>query len=54
MSGRLDVRIYTFTNARERMDNYGTHNMVEVKAWLKAYPRFVTQAASCGWLNLPS
>lgn len=36
------------------MDNYGTHNTVEVKAWLKAHPRFVTHfvPTSCSWLNL--
>ena len=36
------------------MDNYGTHNTVEVKSWLKAHPRFVTHfvPTSCSWLNL--
>jgi transposase len=35
------------------MDNYGTHNTVEVKSWLKAHPRFVPHfvPTSCGWLN---
>ena len=36
------------------MDNYGTHNTPEVKAWLKKHPRFVTHfvPTSCSWLNL--
>ena len=34
------------------MDNYGTHNTPEVKAWLKKHPRFVTHfvPTSCSWL----
>lgn len=36
------------------MDNYGTHNTLEVKSWLNAHPRFVTHfvPTSCSWLNL--
>jgi transposase len=36
------------------MDNYGTHNTLEVKSWLKGHPRFVTHfvPTSCSWLNL--
>jgi transposase len=36
------------------MDNYGTHNTVEVKNWLKRHPRFVLHfvPTSCSWLNL--
>jgi len=36
------------------MDNYGTHGTAEVKAWLKANPRFVVHfvPTSCSWLNL--
>jgi transposase len=36
------------------LDNYGTHNTVEVRTWLKAHPRFVSHfvPTSCSWLNL--
>lgn len=36
------------------MDNYGTHSTLEVRAWLKTHPRFVTHfvPTSCSWLNL--
>jgi transposase len=36
------------------VDNYGTHTIVEVKAWLKKHSRFVMHfvPTSCSWLNL--
>ena len=36
------------------MDNYGTHNKQEVRAWLKKHPRFQLHfvPTSCSWLNL--
>lgn len=36
------------------MDNYGSHNTPQVKAWLKQHPRFVTHfvPTSCSWANL--
>jgi len=36
------------------LDNYGTHNKEEVRAWLKKHPRFVLHfvPTSSSWLNL--
>src|SRR3954465_5477545 len=36
------------------MDNYGTHEHADVKAWLKKHPRYVIHyvPTSCSWLNL--
>jgi transposase len=36
------------------MDNYGTHNTIEVRTWLKSHRRFVVHfvPTSCSWLNL--
>ena len=36
------------------MDNYGSHNTPQVKAWLKRHPRFMAHfvPTSCSWANL--
>jgi transposase len=36
------------------MDNYGSHNTAQVRAWLKKHPRFVCHfvPTSSSWLNL--
>ena len=36
------------------LDNYGTHNHPNVKAWLEKHPRFVLHftPTSASWLNL--
>ncbi|MGH7869097.1 MAG: IS630 family transposase [Candidatus Dormibacteraceae bacterium] len=51
---RIDREFSGQTPLHLVMDNYGTHNTAEVKAWLKKHPRYVLHyvPTSCSWLNL--
>ena len=51
---RLDAEFPADLALHLVMDNYGTHNHPNVKAWLKRHPRFVAHfvPTSSSWLNL--
>ena len=51
---RLDAEFPADLTLHLVMDNYGTHNHPNVKAWLKRHPRFVAHfvPTSSSWLNL--
>jgi transposase len=51
---RIDREFAGDTALHLVMDNYGSHNTPQVKAWLARHPRFVTHfvPTSCSWANL--
>ena len=51
---RLDQEFPGAVRLHLVMDNYGTHKHLNVQAWLKKHPRFVTHfvPTSSSWLNL--
>lgn len=51
---RIDREFAGGTALHLVIDNYGSHNTPEVRAWLKRHPRFVTHfvPTSCSWANL--
>jgi transposase len=51
---RLDEEFPGPTPLRLVMDNYGTHQQPEVRAWLQSHPRFVPHLVPTrsSWLNL--
>ncbi len=52
--GRIDRSVRKTLDIHLVLDNYGTHNTPEVKAWLAKHPRFHLHftPTSASWLNL--
>jgi transposase len=51
---RLDAEFQGEVRLHLVMDNYGTHNTPEVRAWFRRHPRFILHfvPTSSSWLNL--